>query len=200
MTGMWPAGVAEQHQYQVGYNAGYPGAPLDTYGQSTAAGFDGWAVAQQQTATAQQYGVSAGPLVGHQHIVPPGHHMGAHMGHHMVGQMGGHMAHGSSNSSANRNSMVMHSWAPSHMHMPLMMHPHSGSSPTGGYMGQHFSSNSGRGSWQPNQKNGGYGGSNGRQQSSSRGGMQGGRGGRPRRHIVLNTNPGTRTDTNLRSV
>jgi hypothetical protein len=121
------------------------------------------------------------------------------MGHHMVGQMGGHMVHGSNNSSANRNSMAMHSWGPSHMHMPVMMHPQHSSSPTGAYMGQHVSNNSARGSWQPNQKSGGYGGSysNGRQQSRGRGGMQGGRGSRPRRHIVLNTNPGLCTDAKL---
>lgn len=89
--------------------------------------------------------------------------------------------------------MMMHSWGHQHMHMPLMMHPHGSSSgsPPGGYMG---GSSSGRGNWPLNNKAGGYGGSysNGRQ-GGGRGGAQGGRGGRARRHIVLNTNPGERS-------
>lgn len=188
---MWPPGVTDQHhgshqqQMQQMYpnSGGYPGAPLDVYAAG-AASFDGWAVAAQQAAAAQQYGVSAGPLVGHQHMLPA-HHMAGHVNHHM---MGGH-----STSSVNRNNMMMHSWGHQHMHMPLMMHPHGSSSgsPPGGYMG---GSSSGRGNWPLNNKAGGYGGSysNGRQ-GGGRGGAQGGRGGRARRHIVLNTNPGERS-------
>lgn len=192
MTGMWPPGVSDQHHgshqqhmQQVGYNSSYPGAPLDIYSAGTGGSFEGWTVAQ--AAAAQQYGVNGGPLLGHQHMVQA-HHMGGHMSHHMMGQMAAH-----NNSSANRNTMAMHSWGHQHMHMPMMTHPYgSGGSPPGGYMAQ---GSSGRGSWPLNQqqKAGGYGGSysNGRQ-PGGRGGMQGGRGGRPRRHIVLNTNPGER--------
>lgn len=206
MTGMWPTGVADhqhhgtqhqqqqQHMQQVAYNSsGYPvGGPLDVYG-SAAAGFDGWAVAQAQAqaAAAQQYGgVGGGPLAGHQHMLP---------GHHMMGQ---HMGHAANNNSGNRNGMMMHGgWSPQHMHMPVMMHPHGGNSgsPPGGYMQQGGGSGGGRGggggNWQLNQKAGGvYGGgyNNGRQQSGGRGPM-GGRGGRPRRHLVLNTTPGEAT-------
>lgn len=206
MTGMWPGGVSEQHHgshqqhmQQVPYNSGgYPGGPLDIYG-AAAGGFDGWAVAQ---AAAQQYGVGGAQMVGHQHgMLPAHHHMAGHMGPHMMSQMGGHMPHAAANSNANRQNMMMHSWAPQHMHMPLMMHgPHgSNSSPPAGYMPQGGSSGN-RGNWQPGNQKPGYGGgnfSNGRQPGGGGGGggrgpMQGGggRNGRPRRHIVLNTNPG----------
>jgi len=194
MTGMWPTGVSEQHHgshqqhmQQVAYNSGYPVSSLDIYGSS--AGFDGWSVAQ---AAAQQYGVGGGPVVGaHQHMLP---HMGGHMGPHMMTQMGGHMPHTGSNSSTNRqNNMMMHSWAPQHMHMPLMMHPHgsNSSSPPGSYAPQGTTGSRG-GNWPLNPKAGGSGGggfSNGRQPGGGRG-MAGGRGHRQRKPMVLNTNPG----------
>lgn len=188
MTGMWPNGMSvqhhgshqQQHMQQVNYNSGYPGGPLDIYG-AAAGSFDGWALAQ--AAAAQQYGVSGGHLVGHQHMLPA-HHMGGHMGGHQHAMMGG--AHGSG--SANRsNNMMMHSWGHQHMHMPLMMHLGGSSSPPGGYMVQGSSSGQ-RGNWPHNQKGGAYGG--GRHQGGRGPGQQGGRGNRPRRHIVLNTNPG----------
>jgi hypothetical protein len=206
MTGIRPPGVPDQHygsyqqhMQQVGYNPGYPGGPLDIYSASTAGNFEGWTVAQA-AAAAHQYGVSGSPLLGHQHIVQA-HHMGGHMSHHMMGQVGAH-----NNSNANRSTMVMHSWGHQHMYMPMISHPYGSSgSPPGGYMAQGGSSSS-RGSWPLNQqhKAGGYGGSysNGRQ-PGGRGGMQGGRGSRPRRHIVLNTNPGgqwPRVSANLSAV
>jgi hypothetical protein len=192
MTGMRPPGVAEQHHgshehmQQVGYNTAYPGGPLDIYSAGTGGSFEGWTVAQA-AAVAHQYGVSGGPLLGHQHMVQA-HHMGGHMSHHMMGQMGAH-------NNSNANTMLMHSWGHQHMPMPMMNHPYgSGGSPPGGYMAQGSSS---RGSWPLNQqqKAGGYAGSysNGsysNRQPGGRGGMQGGRGSRPRRHNMLNTNPG----------
>lgn len=85
----------------------------------------------------------------------------------------------------------MHSWGHQHMHMPLMMHPGGSNSPPGGYMVQGGSSSAARGGWQQpqNPKSGGSH-SNGRHPGGSRGPMQGGRGNRARRHIMLNTSPG----------
>lgn len=212
---MWPSTVMDQSGLHVSmpmYTAQpYAAAPGDMYAHAAAAaGFEGWAVAQQQ----HQAYVTLNRGMGHPtHMLQP-HLAAAHgMGHPMLAQPQHHVMPGShigmvqqpQNAAAAAAPGLMMTWAPQHV-MPNMRAPTNGinsshmvsqdmvanpnwpASGGGGRGSNGYSSGSGRG-MHTRQGSGGSGSGmlGGQQQQFF--GNSGGRG-RGRRNIVFNTKPG----------
>jgi hypothetical protein len=181
----------------------YAAAPGDMYTHAAAAaGFDGWAVAQQQ----HQAYVTLNRGMGHPtHMLQP-HLAAAHgMGHPMLAQPQHHVMPGTHVSMVQQPQNtaaapgLMMAWAPQHV-LPNMRPPTNGIN-SSHMIGQDIS----KGTWQVSGNSSGGRGSNGYSSSSARGvrqgssssgpgaqqqfGSSGGRG-RGRRNIVLNTKPG----------